>query len=126
MKTQHLIRRCLLLIVGLFIMAYGVSLSIQAGLGTSPISSLPFTLSQLTPLTVGTATIAMHAHPVTDFIVAAPLQPDPAFTATCRPAVRVSDRFHPDDDSKFEPFELCGAMDLLPARDRLGGHRRQL
>ena len=60
MKTQHLIGRCLLLVVGLLIMAYGVSLSIQAGLGTSPISSLPFTLSQLMPLTVGTATIAMH------------------------------------------------------------------
>lgn len=60
MKREHLVQRCLLLIVGLFIMAYGVSLSIQAGLGTSPISSLPYTISELTPLTVGTATIAMH------------------------------------------------------------------
>ena len=60
MKREHLVKRCLLLVFGLLIMAYGVSLSIQAGLGTSPISSLPYTISQLSPLTVGTATIAMH------------------------------------------------------------------
>ncbi len=60
MKRENLVQRCLLLVVGLVIMAYGVSLSIQAGLGTSPISSLPYTLSRLFPLTVGTATIAMH------------------------------------------------------------------
>jgi uncharacterized membrane protein YczE len=41
-------------------MAYGVSFSIQAGLGTSPISSLPYVIGLFTPLTVGTATIAMH------------------------------------------------------------------
>lgn len=60
MNREGLVRRCLLLVFGLLVMAYGVSLSIQAGLGTSPISSLPYTLSRLTPLTVGTATIAMH------------------------------------------------------------------
>ena len=60
MRSDHLPRRCLLLVFGLVVMAYGVSLSIKAGLGTSPISSLPYTVSQLTPLTVGTATIAMH------------------------------------------------------------------
>ena len=59
-KAKHLLERCLLLLAGLVIMAYGVSFSIQAGLGTSPISSLPYTVSQLAPLTVGTATIAMH------------------------------------------------------------------
>ena len=60
MKREHFVQRCLLLVIGLLIMAYGVSLSIKAGLGTSPISSLPYTISELTPLTVGTATIAMH------------------------------------------------------------------
>ncbi len=60
MRRECLAERCLLLAAGLVIMAYGVSLSIQAGLGTSPISSLPYTLSQLTPITVGTATIGMH------------------------------------------------------------------
>ena len=60
MRREYLAGRCLLLAAGLVIMAYGVALSIQAGLGTSPISSLPYTLNQLTPLTVGTATIGMH------------------------------------------------------------------
>lgn len=50
----------LIFIVGLFVMAFGVSFSIKANLGTSPISSLPYTLSVITPLSVGTATIAMH------------------------------------------------------------------
>ncbi len=59
-KSEHLVKRCFLLVFGLLIMAYGVSFSIKAGLGTSPISSLPYTLSQLTSLSVGTATIAMH------------------------------------------------------------------
>lgn len=62
MKTtvQSQIKRYLLLCVGLTIMAFGVAFSIKAGLGTSPISSLPYVLSLFTPLTVGTATIAMH------------------------------------------------------------------
>ena len=33
---------------------------VTGGLGTSPISSLPYVVSRFTPLTVGTATIAMH------------------------------------------------------------------
>ncbi len=62
MKTRVLrqVKRYVLLCVGLTIMAFGVAFSIKAGLGTSPISSLPYVLSLLTPLTVGTATIAMH------------------------------------------------------------------
>lgn len=63
MKTvpKHMLRRCLLLVVGLVIIAFGVAFSIKAGLGTSPISSLPYVLSLLPlHLTVGTATIAMH------------------------------------------------------------------
>lgn len=59
-KTSGLIKRYLLLCVGLTIMAFGVAFSIKAGLGTSPISSLPYVLSLLTPFTVGIATIMMH------------------------------------------------------------------
>lgn len=60
MKYFLLLKRCLLLVTGLVIMAFGVAFSIQAGLGTSPISSLPYVLSLFAPLTVGTATIALH------------------------------------------------------------------
>lgn len=59
-KITSYVKRYILLCVGLTIMAFGVAFSIKAGLGTSPISSLPYVLSEFTPLTVGTATIAMH------------------------------------------------------------------
>ena len=55
-----MLKRYLLLLVGLSIMALGVAFSIKADLGTSPISSVPYVVSLFTPLTVGTATIAMH------------------------------------------------------------------
>lgn len=53
-------RRYLLLLVGLSVMAFGVAFSIKANLGTSPISSVPYVVSLFTTLTVGTATIVMH------------------------------------------------------------------
>lgn len=62
MKTFHfaLVKRYLLLCVGLAVMAIGVAFSIKASLGTSPISSFPYAVSVITPLTVGNATILMH------------------------------------------------------------------
>ena len=56
----YILKRYLLLLAGLSIMAFGVVFSIKASLGTSPISSVPFVVSLFTPLTVGTATITMH------------------------------------------------------------------
>ena len=58
---QNILGRIAVLIAGLWIMAAGVSFSVLAGLGTSPISSLPYTLSLISPLTVGTATILLNA-----------------------------------------------------------------
>lgn len=59
-KISGLLKRYVMLCVGLAIMAFGVAFSIKAGLGTSPISSLPYVLSRLTPFTVGVTTIMMH------------------------------------------------------------------
>ena len=56
----YILKRYLLLLAGLAIMAFGVAFSIKADLGTSPISSVPYVASLFTPLTVGTATIVMH------------------------------------------------------------------
>lgn len=56
----YILKRYLLLLAGLLIMAFGVAFSIKANLGTSPISSVPYVVSLFTPLTVGTATIMMH------------------------------------------------------------------
>lgn len=53
-------KKYLILLLGLTVMAFGVSFSIKADLGTSPISSLPYVVSLISPLTVGIATIIMH------------------------------------------------------------------
>ena len=59
-SAAELVRRWLFLAVSLLIMALGVACSIQASLGTSPISSLPYVLSQIAPLSVGTTTILVN------------------------------------------------------------------
>jgi uncharacterized membrane protein YczE len=51
--------RWALLVVGLSLMSIGIAFSIRSELGTTPISSLPFVLSILTPLSVGTLMILM-------------------------------------------------------------------
>lgn len=54
------LRRLIFLCLGLIIMAFGVAFSIKAGLGTSPISSVPYVTSEISGLTVGTTTIIMN------------------------------------------------------------------
>nr|WP_321455175.1 DUF6198 family protein [uncultured Cohaesibacter sp.] len=49
-----------LFVVGLFMMATGVSLSVKADLGVSPISCIPYVYSQYFPLSLGQLTIAMN------------------------------------------------------------------
>lgn len=53
--------RTLVLVVGLFIMSFGVAFSINASLGTSPISSVPYVLNLITGLSVGTTTIIANS-----------------------------------------------------------------
>ena len=55
-----LMKRYIFLCFGLALMALGIGFSVKAKLGTSPISSLPYVVSLLSPFTVGQATIAMH------------------------------------------------------------------
>lgn len=59
-ERKYVLRRYLLLMAGLSVMAFGVAFSIKADLGISPISSVPYVVSLFAPLTVGTATIVMH------------------------------------------------------------------
>lgn len=59
-KPAELIKRYVFLCIGLIIMSFGIGFSIKAGLGTSPISSLPYVGSLLIPITVGQLTIIMH------------------------------------------------------------------
>lgn len=56
MKKNYL--RYVLLLIGLFINAFGVALITKADLGTTPIASLPYTLSLIIPkLTIGNFSI---------------------------------------------------------------------
>lgn len=52
--------RCIVLVIGLFTMAFGVALSVKANLGTSPISCIPYVYSLGYPITIGTASIVLN------------------------------------------------------------------
>lgn len=52
--------RCAQLIAGLFFMALGVSLSVKANLGVSPISCVPYIYSLVLPFSLGELTIFMN------------------------------------------------------------------
>ena len=58
---KKLVFRYIMLIVGVSIMSLGISLSIKATLGTSPISCVPAVLCLAFPLTVGEFTILFNA-----------------------------------------------------------------
>lgn len=52
--------RITVMILGLFIMSLGIAVSTKAGLGTIPISCVPYVLSQGFPLSFGTFTFLMN------------------------------------------------------------------
>ncbi|MFA5253042.1 MAG: DUF6198 family protein [Methanoregula sp.] len=54
-----LIKRCLLLLCGLFLMGLGISLVTRSALGTSPISSVPYVLCLAFPVTFGEFTLIL-------------------------------------------------------------------
>lgn len=57
MSKQELTRRYLFFIAGLYVNSLGISLITKAELGTSPISSIPYTLSIGFPLSLGMFTL---------------------------------------------------------------------
>lgn len=59
-NIKKLIRRWVMFCLSLFIMAIGVAFAIRAELGTSPISSYPYVMSNILPLTFGQFTMFMH------------------------------------------------------------------
>lgn len=59
-EPKELLKRILLLLVGLFLVAFGIAFSIKGNLGTSPVSSLPYVISKISFFTVGTFTICLH------------------------------------------------------------------
>lgn len=59
MSKQELVKRYIVFIIGLFINSFGVSFITKASLGTSPISSIPYTLSLGFKPTLGMFTLYM-------------------------------------------------------------------
>lgn len=53
-------RRLFIYVLGLFIMTIGVSFSIKSNLGVSPVSSIPYTITLLSGIEMGKATILFH------------------------------------------------------------------
>ena len=58
--NKNIIKRILLFLTGLFIMAMAVALSVKANLGVSPISCIPYILSERYPLSMGQVTIIFN------------------------------------------------------------------
>ena len=52
-ENEYLLRRIAVYIIGLFVLAFGVALSINADLGISPVSSLPFVFSLILDADMG-------------------------------------------------------------------------
>lgn len=59
-KAVEYTKRVVFLLVGLIIMAFGVAFSINAQLGTSPVSSIPYVTSITSGLSVGATTIIVN------------------------------------------------------------------
>ena len=59
-KKQETVRRYVFLFIGLFINALGVSLITKANLGTSPITSIPYVLSEAFGLSIGMFTFFIN------------------------------------------------------------------
>ncbi len=59
-RTGNYAVRFPLYILGLFIMTLGVSMSVKSNLGVSPVSSIPYTITCITGLEMGKATILFH------------------------------------------------------------------
>lgn len=53
-------KQIICLLVGLFILALGIAMSAKSGLGVGPTSSVPYVISVLTPLSMGTLTLIMN------------------------------------------------------------------
>ena len=59
MDFKRIIYRILFYILGLFILAFGVSFSVNSDLGVSPVNSLPYEVSLITDIKLGTCVTAV-------------------------------------------------------------------
>ena len=60
-SKKQIVKRCIALTAGLFIMSIGIAMSKLAELGTTPISCIPATLTYFTSLSIGVWTMIFNA-----------------------------------------------------------------
>lgn len=60
LKTQY-IKRITIYIIGLLFIAFGVAFSINSNLGVSPVNSLPYVISLISGMELGTCIIAVYS-----------------------------------------------------------------
>lgn len=59
-KNDNIKIRLVVYLIGLFIMTLSISMSVKSNLGVSPVSSIPYTITCITGLEMGKATILFH------------------------------------------------------------------
>ncbi len=60
MASSRIVKKVLVYLVGLLILALGIATSVRSGLGVSPQSSLPYVLSLITSIDMGTWTLLVY------------------------------------------------------------------
>ncbi len=60
-KTKGFLMRLLIYILGLLILALGVAFSINSNLGVSPVSSLPYVISQISGIEMGKCVVIIYS-----------------------------------------------------------------
>lgn len=60
MRGKELVERYAVFLLGVYFMSWGIAFSVNAGLGTSPISSVPAAFSKLNIYTVGELTVLLN------------------------------------------------------------------
>ena len=56
-----IVKKLIVLVAGLFILAFGIALASKSGIGVSPSASLSYVLSLIFPLSMGTFTMLINA-----------------------------------------------------------------
>ena len=60
-KPARLLARLGIYCLGLLVLAFGIALSVNCALGVSPVSSLPYVVSQILNISLGTCTIIVYS-----------------------------------------------------------------
>ena len=60
-KPARLLARLGIYCLGLLVLAFGIALSVNCSLGVSPVSSLPYVVSQILSISLGTCTIIVYS-----------------------------------------------------------------